>query len=92
MKFQTGTIGFYKGVLAEVKTTRVFFTPKDSPSKIRGVELWLKDNPPKEEFLNRYNTFRPGNHYSETVVFVSIVDFRKNFVTTETAHLFYEKT
>lgn len=88
-KLVIGSIGYYKGVWAEVKTTRCFFKTKDN-LQLRGVELYMEIelDHARREFLNAYRLYGPEG---KTTVFVDIVDFRKNFVYSETASLIYAK-
>lgn len=79
-KLVTGSIGYYKGTWAEIREN----------TYIRGVELMIDTTYEKarKQFLNTYKIYAPED---KTVVFVDIVDFRKNFVYSEAASLIYAK-
>ena len=91
-KLVTGSIGYYKGIWAEVKTTRCFYPFATNTARQRGVELVI-DMPYQEakqlEFIHCYTLGRYPEE--KTVVFIDIVDFRKNFIYSETASLIYAK-
>lgn len=89
-KLSSGKIGYYKGIFAEIRTTRYLFFDKDTKTNQRGVELVI--NMPYKEAREAFkNAYTLGYPEEKVVVFVDILDFRKNFVYSETASLIYAK-
>lgn len=90
-KLGTGKIGYYKGIFATIRTSRVFW--KDPTTKInyRGLELDIQM--PIEEARTKFKTsYTLGWPVVEhVIVFVDIQDFRTNFVYSEAATLIYAK-
>lgn len=87
-KLQTGTIGFFNGERAVIKTTRTFRFDRNQNKNIRGVELRLPDKDAKERLPDPYFKVWIGDSYVAHI-FVPIKDFRKNFVYSEAATVLY---
>lgn len=90
IKAQIGRVGLYGGRIAVVKTTRCFFFDKQNNKQIRGLELWMNVTADERlNFLSSGRAWLSEQEPNKTYVFISIVDFRKNFVYNDVVDMIY---